>query len=299
MRAISPNRAVSVFAAQPDSRTLLLFSLFSFLGHLALFAAMLFSPFLLPEKRYSPSAIQVSMVSLPPGPPTPLAPRQTPAPEAPTAAEPVPPTPEPVVEPTPAPAVSVPEPAPPEPPAEAAVSVAPKPKVYKKKTSLKKKTYKPKKKVKPTVSKKKTKVDSRSEQVSRAIDKLKKRHLTPPAGSNATSGGQGGGGAAGGKAGGEIIDIYKAEIAVRIQNNWAFSKHLAGGKKDISAVIVLKILPSGEIGDSWFEKRSGNTLLDDSAFRAVQKSNPLPPLPKGHFRSFYVVGLIFTPEGIQ
>ena len=251
------------------------------------------------------------MVSLPPGPaasrPAPPEPRSEPEPlPEPPAAPPTPPVSESKIVSPATPEVVPPEPAAPEPPVEEAVSVAPQPKVYKEKKSLKKETYKPKavaKAPEPQTEKKKKPTNARPAQVTRAIEKLRKQAMTPPGSSSApnaqAAGGQSGGGWSGGQAGGELIDIYKAEIAVRIQQNWAFSEQVAGGRKDLSAVIVLKILPSGEIGDTWFEKRSGNSILDDSAFRAVQKSNPLPPLPKGYFRSFYLVGLIFTPEGIQ
>jgi colicin import membrane protein len=174
---------------------------------------------------------------------------------------------------------------------------------------LKEKTFKPKPVVKPAEKSPVKESPTRSEQVKAAIEKLRKSLKTPPPGSpakaaavGAGAGSEQGGSAAGWPSdgvGGDLIDVYKAEIASRIQKNWAFSEQLTGGMKDLSAVIVMKIMPDGEIGDIWFEKHSGNSLLDDSAFRAVQKSNPLPPLPKGYFRSFYVVGLIFTPEGIQ
>jgi colicin import membrane protein len=177
--------------------------------------------------------------------------------------------------------------------------------VYQKKTSLKRKTFKPKQAVKRPRSKAKKKSEARPAQVKKAIERLRAGLKAPPPGSPAKAGPSGVGprggdaGWPGGRPGGELIDVYKAEIASRIQKNWAFSEQLTGGRKDLSAVIVLKILPDGQIGDIRFEQRSGNSVLDDSAYRAVQKSNPLPPLPKGYFRSFYMVGLVFTPEGIQ
>ena len=311
MRTSVADRAGSFSGLEPDTHALTLFACFSFLGHVALFAAVVFSSAFMPEKRYSPSVIQVSMVSLPAGPaasrPEPPAPAARP--EQP-AAPPVPLPPEPEPKPPVEAQTPPPEPAAPEPPAEEAVSLAPAPKVYKEKTSLKKKTFKPKPVVKPAQSapkpeapKKTPPPNARPAEVTRAIEWLRKEVASEPSGAAGTSAagaaGGGSGGRPGGEAGGELIDIYKAEIAIRIQQNWAFSEQLAAGRKDLSAVIVLKILPSGEIGDVWFEKRSGNSALDDSAFRAVQKSNPLPPLPKGYFRSFYELGLIFTPEGIQ
>ena len=72
---------------------------------------------------------------------------------------------------------------------------------------------------------------------------------------------------------------------------------LAGKLSDLETRIMIKIMANGEIKDVWFEKRSGNQYLDESAYKAIVKSNPLPPLPKGY--QFYQVGLIFTPTGLQ
>jgi colicin import membrane protein len=94
------------------------------------------------------------------------------------------------------------------------------------------------------------------------------------------------------------LDIYKAEIFSIIQRNWAFSEQMTSGAKDLLAVLVIKIMPGGEIRNIRFEKRSGNSLLDDSAFKAIRKSDPLPALPKG-VTPFYEVGVRFDPEGLR
>jgi colicin import membrane protein len=101
----------------------------------------------------------------------------------------------------------------------------------------------------------------------------------------------------GGAAG--AIDIYKAEIYYRIQQNWAYSEQLGGSNSEEMAVLVIKITPGGEINDIRFEKKSGNRFLDESAYRAIQKSNPLPPLPQEYYRSYYEVGLRFGAGGLN
>ena len=95
------------------------------------------------------------------------------------------------------------------------------------------------------------------------------------------------------------VRIYQAEIAYQVQKNWAFSEQLAGGRTDIEAALGIKIMSDGEITDIWFDQRSGNRHLDESAYRAIVKSNPLPPLPQGLFGSQYTVGLRFGPGGIK
>jgi colicin import membrane protein len=86
-------------------------------------------------------------------------------------------------------------------------------------------------------------------------------------------------------------------MTYRIKQNWAFNQRLAGSEKAIEARLLIKILKNGQIRDVWFETRSGNRYLDDSALKAVKKSNPLPQLPKGY--ATYEIGLRFTPSGLK
>lgn len=96
---------------------------------------------------------------------------------------------------------------------------------------------------------------------------------------------------------GTISDIYRAQLTYQIEKNWAFAEHLGDVRGNLVTVIVVNILPSGHIKDVWFKERSGNSYLDDSAYRAVMKSNPLPPLPQGY--NAYTVALVFTPSGLN
>ncbi|MFO7666142.1 MAG: cell envelope integrity protein TolA [Desulfobacterales bacterium] len=153
--------------------------------------------------------------------------------------------------------------------------------------------------------------ESRSVTVASAINRLKnqversgniKTSGVPGGGikTNAPAGIPGGfgtGGGTGGAAG--VIDIYKAEIYYRIQQNWAYSEQLGGSNSEQIAVLVIKIMPGGEISDIWFERKSGNRFLDESAYRAVQKSNPLPPIPQEYNRPYYEVGLRFGAGGLS
>lgn len=96
-----------------------------------------------------------------------------------------------------------------------------------------------------------------------------------------------------------IMQIYKLEIAYQIQKNWAFSEQLAGMRNDLKALLVFKVMPDGEIRDIFFTDRSGNRYLDESAYKAIIKSNPVLPHPKGVIRSYVTVGIRFTPEGVK
>lgn len=310
----------SPFGYYDEPWSLVLFVAVSVAIHLAVVMAFVIAPKIRPARRLSlPPAISVRMVSLP-GPAEEAGKDDIPAPpaekkkEAKVEAEKVsPPKPEPEKAVTvPKPEIEIPKP---EPKKEAVSLTKEKPpaKKFKPKTSLKKKTRKPeqpKKAVKKETARPKKKVtETDSEKVQKAIDRLRKQvaKTSPVDRLKRKMSQQGGGTGAGNGAGGygvgrraiEMMDIYRAEVPYQIQKNWAFSNQLAGNSGNLEAVLVIKIIPSGEIIDIWFEKRSGNRYLDESAYKAVQKASPLPPLPPGYRRPFYNLGLIFTPEGVK
>lgn len=184
----------------------------------------------------------------------------------------------------------------------------------KKKVSLKKQTLDRSKMVKEAISDVQKKVEEKeSASLNEALNRLKKQveeteKATPQPypsagtqGSTASTGaaGTGGGGTGGGPRTLEVIKIYQAEIQYQIQKNWAFSQQLAGNSLELEAVLAIKIMRNGKIEDIWFDKRSGNDYLDDSAYKALVKSNPLPPLPSEYIGTSYKIGLIFGPKGLK
>ncbi|MCP4686646.1 MAG: TonB C-terminal domain-containing protein, partial [Desulfobacterales bacterium] len=96
----------------------------------------------------------------------------------------------------------------------------------------------------------------------------------------------------------EVMAVYNAELVYRIRRNWAFPAHLADGRPDIEGTINFRILRSGEIRDIVLKKKSGNAYLDDSVMRAVQKSNPLKPLPKAYLDPYCDMGWNFNEKGL-
>jgi len=146
--------------------------------------------------------------------------------------------------------------------------------------------------------------DSRSESIKDAVDRIRRSVGKKSAQSGAGRSGSGGDGGnstsrgrPGGGPGGEIGNIYGQQLAYHIQQNWAFSSSLAGGRRDLLSILRITILSDGHITEIDFEQRSGNNYLDESAYRAVMKSDPLPPPPGG--ASEYTVGLRFTPDGLN
>jgi colicin import membrane protein len=287
----------------------------SVLFHAAVIAALVVAPMPSGGHRLAPGAVSVRLVSSP-GPSAgggqSAAPTARPLPQPitakPEALERLPtvplpePVPEPIVKPAP---VEVNEPP-------KVVSLAPAPKPGKPKTSLKKKTKDPSKIIKGAIERIKKGADKPQEQppsVNAALERIKKQvaesearqhepYRPQSSGSTGTGAGSPGGGGGGGGAI-TLVDIYRGEVATQIQKNWAFSKQLGGDAAGLEAKIEFKVLPSGEIADIQFNTRSNNAYFDDSAYKAIVKSNPVAPHPRGVSKSYVMVGLRFTPEGIR
>ncbi len=98
-------------------------------------------------------------------------------------------------------------------------------------------------------------------------------------GAQALAGGPGGGGGSG------YLDAtdfeygwYIARISSILPSNWArpMAQEL---RQPLRAVVHFIIRRDGTLTDIELEQPSGDAALDRSALRAVQDSNPLPPLP--------------------
>jgi len=255
----------------------------SIAAHALLIVLFVFTPSGSPRKILLPPVISVTMVTLP------------------TAADPVP---------TPVGSKQSTAKKPQRPAKKADVSLAPpkpaasddKPKVIK---SLKKKTFKPSKVVESALTRiEKTVEAEQASAVQAAIDRLRSKVQEQPGPDAPRATAKKQIGVPGkikvdSKEVVEIIHIYQVEIAYQIQKNWAFSQSLAGGAQNLNALVVFKVMPDGEIRDIWFDKRSGNAYLDESARRAIMKTNPASPHPEGLSKPFITVGLNFTPEGIK
>jgi colicin import membrane protein len=284
-------RSYLLKSANKDYQPIVITYIISAVCHLGVFGILVFVPGYSPARKWSPSVVSVNLVSLPA--PGPVSQREIPVePEAPVEKvdQKVEKIPDPVV---PKPVESKPVVVEKKPVKK--VSISEKKRPFKPKKSLKKKTYKASKVIKSAINRieKKT-ARKKTDPLANAMSNLRKKIAS---GRPSSSGGTGSGG--GGKRALEQIDIYKIEIAFQIQKNWAFSTQLAGDRKDLETRLLIKIMSQGEIREIDFETKSGNTYFDESAYKAVQKSNPLPPLPRGYRRPFFIVGLRFTPSGLN
>ena len=204
------------------------------------------------------------------------------------------------------------------PPVEKAAKVADTP-PPKPKTSLKKKTFKSTQVVKQAIEqleeKVKVKTEAQTETVQpeplkSALERLRQEvgkteasRSVPTGESTDRSAGKTGGKLGkfneDGKKTAELIDLYRIEIAYQIQKNWAFNEQMAGGDQSLVAAIVFKVMPDGEIRDIFFTDRSGNTYLDESAYKAIVKSDPVDSHPSGLIQPYVVMAIRFTPQGIR
>ena len=75
---------------------------------------------------------------------------------------------------------------------------------------------------------------------------------------------------------GSMFDDYYANIMGEIKQQWIWTDT---GKKDLEAIVSIKILRDGTTLIKRVEKSSGNDLFDRSAVKALTKANPLPPPP--------------------
>lgn len=267
----------------------------SALCHILLVGLLYWAPGMMPRShRLAFQAINVDLVALPGPPPGAGAPEvaaPAPAPEA----EPEPPAPEP--EPAPTPQVApAPEPAPAPKAEPEAVSLAPKvvKAVKKEKPADAKPVQRPQapKAKAPDTSKQQAKVTS-------AIEALRKK-VAGQEKAQAQGGGGGGGEGGGGGGGAGVLDRltnYKFDVALTVQKNWAFTQQFAGLAEHLVTLIEFRVLPSGEITNIKIAKSSGNRYLDESAYRAVVKSNPAAPFPEGINRPYIEIGLECTPSG--
>ena len=92
------------------------------------------------------------------------------------------------------------------------------------------------------------------------------------------------------------LDEYYSMIWAKIKEEWALPENLPKGKTNLETIIVVLIDRDGKIQKSWFEKRSGNTLYDQMAMRAIKKAEPLPSIPKEFSDKTLEIGIRFYPD---
>ncbi len=97
--------------------------------------------------------------------------------------------------------------------------------------------------------------------------------------------------------GAEVLNlrIYTSIAKSWIESNWIYPPALIGlTKKDLEAVVIIRIKRNGEITKFWFKKKSNDAIFDTSIIKAIEKSNPLPPLPEGYKKGYEEIEIHFS-----
>jgi colicin import membrane protein len=78
--------------------------------------------------------------------------------------------------------------------------------------------------------------------------------------------------------GASASEDYYSRVVDEIRQQWVWAS-ADSGRRNIEAIVSIKILKDGTAIVQKVEKSSGNTLFDKSALRALAKASPLPPPP--------------------
>lgn len=91
------------------------------------------------------------------------------------------------------------------------------------------------------------------------------------------------------------IAKYKSLIKSYVTNKWILP---ASYRKGMKCVVLVRLIPSGDVAGVRFVVRSGNAAFDNSVEMAINKASPLP-LPKsseGLYENFREVEIVFDPN---
>lgn len=97
------------------------------------------------------------------------------------------------------------------------------------------------------------------------------------------------------------ISIYQMEVREKIKGNWSFPvAHLDPKiRKDLAAIVVVKVKSNGTILKSWIKERSSNVLFDQSVLKAIERSDPLPPFPEGYRKTHDEIEFTFNLNDLE
>ena len=90
------------------------------------------------------------------------------------------------------------------------------------------------------------------------------------------------------------LSQYIPHIQAKIQRNWL---RPPGSSAGLSCLILVKLIPGGEVVDARVMRSSGDPLFDRSVETAVLKASPLPlPQDTAMFKHFREIQFIFIPD---
>lgn len=94
-----------------------------------------------------------------------------------------------------------------------------------------------------------------------------------------------------------LLGMYGSRVKEAINREWAVPDMVK--PQGLEARLVVVVNREGKLLDLRIEKRSGNSLFDESAIRAVRKASPLPALPEVITFPKVEIDIRFRPEGLS
>ncbi len=100
---------------------------------------------------------------------------------------------------------------------------------------------------------------------------------------------------------GITIRLYQMAVEEQIKSNWSYPVALISPKKrkDLEAIVVIKVKEDGTIMKSWFKERSSNSIFNGSVLKAIERSDPLPPFPEGYRKSYDEIEIRFDLSELE
>ncbi|MEA1868060.1 MAG: energy transducer TonB [Thermodesulfobacteriota bacterium] len=126
-------------------------------------------------------------------------------------------------------------------------------------------------------------IKNRLNAIRSSVEAKTKKTATTAAGTGAGSGQQN-----------EVLRLYCTEIWAKVRNHWVLPEQLLD-KTGLTSIVVVRIAQDGSILKAEHEHKSGHTLFDQSAIKAVQKASPFPPLPRALRPGPLEIGIRFRP----
>lgn len=100
---------------------------------------------------------------------------------------------------------------------------------------------------------------------------------------------------------GITIRMYQMAVEEQIKSNWSYPVALISPKKrrDLEAIVVVKVKEDGTVMKSWFKERSSNSIFNGSVLKAIERSDPLPPFPEGYRKSYDEIEIRFDLSELE
>lgn len=88
--------------------------------------------------------------------------------------------------------------------------------------------------------------------------------------------------------------LYEIHVRDHISRNWTYPAALDSVSDNLEAEVVVQVRSEGSIESYSLRRSSSIPLFDQSVLKAVERSDPLPPLPEGYGKKREVIILNFS-----